>query len=237
MKQFKLSVDVLYNLERWGDDLSPSELASMSASELGTLIHMNEKHGSALKSAAMQFPSAKLTYTLRPLGSELLKISTKVDADFEWNSKVHGGGETFWLWVEDSEEVEIFQCAHLQFRPITTTLDVDFVVPIRDPRPPYLTIRFLSDSWLGAEDEMPVSLDNLVMPSPSLTRTPLLDIPFLPVTALHHPALETLYERRFLVFNGIQTQCFWSAYNSSQHMVIAAPASCGKSIIGHLTIW
>ena len=237
MKQFKLSPDVLHNLGRWADDLSPSQIAAKPAAELGEIIHLNEKHGSALKTCAMQFPTAKIEFTLRPLGSELLKISTRLTRDFEWSSKIHGSSEPFWLWVEDHQEVEILQYAHLQFRPSSTILDVDFIIPIREPQPPSVTIRFLSDIWLGAEDEMLVSFDDLVMPSPSATRTEVLDIPFLPITALHHPALESLYERRFRVFNGLQTQSFWSAFNSAQHMLFGAPASSGKSIIGHLAIW
>lgn len=237
LKQFQLSADVLHNLQTWADEFSPAELAAMSAEELGQLIHLNAKHGAALLGAARQFPSALISYKLRPLGSELLRISIHLRRAFDWNTKLHGGSESFWLWVEDHEGVDILQWAYLQFKQDTVTMNVDFVISIRDPPPPSVTIRFLSDRWLGAEDELFVSFENLVMPLPSTSRTQLLNIPFLPISALHYPALETLYESRFRMFNGIQTQCFWSAYNNAQHMLIAAPVSCGKSVAGHLALW
>lgn len=237
LKQFKLSADVLYNLQQWADERSPAELAVMNAEDLGRLIHLNPLHGAALLTAAQQFPSALISYKLRPLGSELLKIRIRVTRAFEWNAKVHGSTEPFWLWVEDHQGVDILQWAYLHFKQSTTVIDVEFVIPVHDPPPPSVVIRFLSDRWLGAEDELIVSFDKLVMPLPSTTRTSVLEVPFLPLSALHHPGIEAEYEMRFRVFNGIQTQSFWSAYNNAQHMLLSAPASCGKSICGQLAIW
>lgn len=237
LKQFQLSSDVLYNLQRYADELSPSELAGMDAENLGKLIHLNPKHGAALLAAARQFPTALISYKLRPLGSELLKISIHVARAFEWNTKLHGGAEPFWLWVEDHKEIDILQWAYLQFKEGTGSIDVEFIIPIQDPPPPSVTIRFLSDRWLGAEDEVLVSFEKLVMPLPSTTRTPLLDIPFLPISVLHHPAVEVVYESRLRAFNGLQTQSFWSVYNNAQHMLLSAPVSSGKSVSGHLALW
>lgn len=237
LKQFQLSGELIHNLQHWANELSPAELATMSAEDLGRLIHLNLKHGAALLTAARQFPSAVISYNLRPLSYELLRIDVQVTRAFEWNVKLHGNAEPFWLWVEDHTGRDILQWMHLQFKPGTAVLDVEFIVQVRSPPPPSVTIRFLSDRWLGAEDEIFVPLDKLTMPSPSTTRTPALDIPFLPLSALHHPVLETLYAKRFRVFNGIQTQCFWPAYNNPQHMLLSAPNSCGKSVVGHLAIW
>ncbi|KAF8309549.1 Sec63-domain-containing protein [Clavulina sp. PMI_390] len=237
LKQFRLSADVLYNLQQYADELSPAELAAMRADDLGKLIHLNEHHGKALLAAARQFPSALISYALRPLGAELLRLFVRVQRAFEWNAALHGNSEPFWLWVEDHNGVDILQSSFMQFKPGTSVIEVDFVIPVRDPPPPSVTIRFLSDTWLGAEDEVVVSFEKLKMPLPSTTRTQLLDIPFLPISALHHPTLENLYEHRFRVLNGIQTQAFWSAYNNSQCMLLSAPASSGKSIIGQLAIW
>lgn len=238
MKQFSLRTDVLHNLTTWADELTPAELSAMTGEELGRLIHLNEQHGTALLTAARQFPTAIITYDLRPLGDELLKISIHLKRAFEWNSKVHGSSEPFWLWVEDHRGVDILQWVHLPFKEGSSVIDVDFVIPIRDPPPPSVTIRLLSDRWLGAEDEVLASFEHLIMPVPSITRTPLLDdLPFLSISAIHHPPLESIYSRQFKWFNGIQTQAFWSAFNNAQHMLFAAPSSSGKSLIGHLALW
>jgi antiviral helicase SLH1 len=237
LKQFQLSGELLHSLQQWANELSPAELAFMSAEDLGQLIHLNTKHGAALLAAARQFPSTVISYKLRPLSFELLRINVQVSRAFEWNIKLHGNAEPFWLWVEDHTGRDILQGTHLQFKIGTTALDVEFIVRVRNPPPPSVTIRFLSDRWLGAENEIFAPLDKLIMPSPSTTRTPALDISFLPLSALHQPVLETLYQGHFRVFNGIQTQCFWPAYNNPQHMLLSAPNSCGKSVVGHLVIW
>ncbi|KAJ7437833.1 Sec63 Brl domain-containing protein [Mycena galericulata] len=173
LKQFDLEGDIFYGLERWADKWSPAELAAVSADELGKLVHLNERHGLAILNAAKQFPSVRITYNLRPLGFDVLKIAARVTPTFTWNSKVHGSEEPFWLWVEDHNALNILQLSHLVFRPTTEALDVDFVISIPDFQPPpSVTIRFVSDRWMGAEDKVSIPLDTLVMPVASHSHGP-----------------------------------------------------------------
>ncbi|OJA16987.1 hypothetical protein AZE42_00549 [Rhizopogon vesiculosus] len=238
LRQFDLKAEIIYGLENSGEEYSPAELASMTAAELGKLVRLNERHGQALRTAARQFPMVKMTSSLRPLGSDVLRIVVSVTRDFDWSSKVHDSGEPFWLWVEDHEGIEILQLVHLLFRESTKSLDVNFVVSISsNVPPPYFTIRFMSDRWIGAEDELHVSLDGLVMPASCPDHTPRLDLPFLPRSSLGLPVLEELYSPRLHDFNAIQTQVFWSLINTSMNVFISAPVSCGKSLMGQLAIW
>ncbi|KAG1755822.1 Sec63-domain-containing protein [Suillus lakei] len=238
LRQFDLKAEIIYGLENSKEEYSPAELASMTPAELGKLVRLNERHGQALRNAARQFPTVMMTSSLRPLGSNVLKIAVSVTRDFDWNFRVHDSGEPFWLWVEDHEGIEILQFAHLLLRESTNSLDVNFVVSIpTDIPPPYFTVRFVSDRWMGAEDELHVSLDGLVMPAPSHSHTPRLDLPFLPRSSLCLPVLEDLYSARLHDFNAIQTQVFWSLINTSMNVLVSAPVSSGKSIMGHLAIW
>ncbi len=237
MKQFQLHLEVLHNLQRWADDLAPTELASKTAAELGHFIHMNERHGAALLNAAKQFPSAKIAHVLRPLTPDLLKILIQITPAFDWNSKVHGFSEPFWIWVEDHTGALILQYSHLQFRQDDTSLSVDFVLGIKDQVPPSVTLRFLSDTWIGAEEEIYISLEDLIMPSTASTHLERLDIPFLSPQALHNGALETSYASSIRVFNSIQSRCFWSLYNTSQNVSVCGPVCSGKSLCGQLAIW
>jgi antiviral helicase SLH1 len=239
LKQFKLSQDVLYNIQRFADELSPSEIAQKTAVELGQLIHLNERHGVALLTAAQQFPSAVLTYSLRPLSADLLRICVRVTRSFEWNIKIHGNSEPFWIWVEDHDGTDILQWTHILLRSTTSLIDVEFVIPIWGQPPPSVTVRLLSDKWLGAEDEVSIPLRDLVMPAPSSTHTPRLDIPFLSLSVLQDANLESSYRSResIRVLNDIQTQSFWTFYHTSQNVLLSAPSSCGKSISGHFAIW
>ncbi|KAF8493511.1 Sec63-domain-containing protein [Gautieria morchelliformis] len=236
LAQFELSSEVLYNLQRWEDELSVAEIASQGAAELGQLIHMNERQGAALSKAATQFPTVNLMHHLRPLTSDLLKIAVKVSKDFNWNSRLHGEAEPFWLWIEDHEGTEIIQWSHLLLRQNTVDMEVDFVIPIRGSQPPpSVSIRFMSDRWMGAEDEVKISLEELIMPSFSDCHTPLLDLPFLPVTG-GNAVSSTFNKLHFRDFSGIQTQCFWSVGQTYQNILICAPAGSGKSTLAMLAL-
>ncbi|PIL37268.1 hypothetical protein GSI_00961 [Ganoderma sinense ZZ0214-1] len=239
LKQFEgLKADTLHNLERWADDYNISDLAEMSSEELGKLIHLNEKHGAAVRNAAKQFPTVRISYSLRPLGADVLKIAVKVERAYNWSSKIHGSVEPFWLWVEDHEGTNILQLSHLIFRQTTTFVDVDFVISVpKDKPPPSVTIRYVSDRWIGAEEELPVSLEDLIMPTWSESHTVRLDIPFLPLSVLRNPALQEVFSHKVHGLNAIQSQVYWSIVQTRSHALFCAPTGCGKSIIGQLAIW
>jgi antiviral helicase SLH1 len=238
LTQSELSQELLYNLQRWADELSVVDLATQTAAELGQLIHLNERHGTALLNAAKRFPTAQITYSLRPLTSELLKIVITIRKAFDWSSKLHGHGEPFWIWVEDAEGTNIIQWAHLFFRQVTEALHVEFIVPvISSAMPPSVTIRFISDKWLGAEEEVIVDMSNLKMPQPPSGYSPLLNIPFLDFKPLRRPDAERGYSSRYNFLNGMQTQSFWTLRNSSLNTLICAPSASGKTLSAHIAIW
>ena len=238
LKQFELKADIFYNLERFADEYTVVELAAMSAQELGELVHMNEHHGAAIRNAAKQFPTVRITYNLRPLGSDVLKIAVKVTRTFNWSSKVHGSIEPFWLWIEDHDGITILQLSHLVFRQNTTALDVDFVISISSERPPpSVTIRFVSDQWMGAEDEIAIPLETLVMPTSTDCHTPRLDIPFLSLSVIQDSLIRDFFGRQANSFNAIQSQIFWSLNRTRHHSLVCAPSGCGKSLMGQIVVW
>ncbi|KAJ6629115.1 Sec63-domain-containing protein [Mycena sp. CBHHK59/15] len=232
LKQFDLKGDIFYGLERWADEWSPAELAALSAEELGKLVHLNERHGLAILNSAKQFPSVRITYSLRPLGFDVLKIAAQVTPTFTWSAKVHGSAEPFWLWVEDQDALNILQLSYLVFRPTTEALDVDFVISVPSGQPPpSVTIRFVSDRWMGAEDEVSIPLDTLVMPMASHSHSPRLDLPFLSPSVLRNPIVESVFAGRIHNFNAVQTQSFWALINTRWHSLLCAPVGSGKSIL------
>ncbi|KAG5637451.1 hypothetical protein H0H81_004468 [Sphagnurus paluster] len=238
LKQFALKGEIFYGLERWADEWSVSQLATLDASALGKLVHLNENHGHAILNAAKQFPSVQISYDLRPLGSDILKIAVRVKRAFSWNTKVHGTSEPFWLWVEDHEGLMILQLAHLIFRQNTDVLAVDFIISIPDDiPPPSVTIRYVSDRWMGAEDEIFISLDSLTMPTFSSSNTPLLDLPLLPASIIKIPLVEKFLTGRVDHLNAIQTQTYWSLLNTKCHTLLASPAGSGKSTMAHILVW
>ncbi|KAG8899961.1 hypothetical protein FRB99_006340 [Tulasnella sp. 403] len=238
LTQTSLSRALMYNLKHWADEMSIHDLASQTAAELGKLIHLNEIQGEALLRAAKEFPTAAVTYTLRPLSPDLLKISVDLKRAFKWNKRVHGITEPFWVWVEDHEGREILQWSHMTFRQNTDHLSTNFTIPLNPKAiPPSVTIRFVSDKWLGAEEEIVVPFNDVTMPGPSSITTPLLNIPFLMFKTLRNPTLEKVYAARYRNMNGIQTQCFFSLYNTAQNVLVSAPSASGKGVLAQFAAW
>jgi antiviral helicase SLH1 len=239
LKQFKsLKADVIYNLEQWAEDWDIPDLAAMSAKELGELIHLNEIHGAALLNAVKELPSLDLSCSLRPLGSDVLKLIVQVRPGFKWNKSVHGGSEPFYLWVEDDEGTTIIQLVQLLIRPETQQLEFNFVISVPSGRPPpSVTIRAISDRWMGSEDELVVSLDALHMPSVTQSHTPRLDLPFLRSAALKNTKLQSDLGPRVHDFNAIQSQIFWSLMKTRMHALVCGPTGCGKSVLAQLLLW
>ena len=231
LKQFNLQPQLLHNLSQWADDWMVEDLAVMDAEELGKLVHMNEKHGSALKTAAQQFPTVRITWSLRPLGHDILKIPVQVERLFTWNPKVHGTIEPFWLWIEDAEGLEIAQIFNLSFRPATETVEVEFVLSLPDGRsPPNMVIRWISDTWVGAESEVVVPFESLLMPEYTRNHTPRLDrLPLLQPNTIRNRFVQNAFADRVSRFNALQSQMLWSLLHTKLHSLICAPIGCGKS--------
>lgn len=237
LRQFNLKAEILYGLDESRMEYHPAELATMTAAELGDLIRLNEYQGRALLTAAKQFPSLELGYSLRPLAPDVLKVIVSVTRTFDWNHKVHGSVEPFWLWVEDHEGSTILQLAEILLRESTETLDVEFAISISaDTLPPSITIRLISDKWLGADNELPVQLDNISMPTVCNSHIRRVDVGFLPLSSTRLAALVKHFSH-IREFNAIQTQVFWSIMNTRLNILVAAPACCGKSFLAHIVIW
>lgn len=230
--------DTLYNLRQWADETEIVDLRSMPAKEIGDLIHMNEKHGLALRDAANAFPTVSMDFSLRPLTHDLLQISVHVEPEFNWNVKISGTTEPFYVWVQDEDGLNILQWRSVLLRPSTSGVDLEFVIPLDgDSIPNSLTLLSVSDRWLGSDNTKMIMLDQLTMPNQSSTHTQLLDIPYLNITALDDPSLQQTYGSFIKTMNSIQSQAFWSAYYMQNNLLLSAPVASGKSLIGEAAIW
>lgn len=239
LKQFQLKADTLYNLEKWADEWSVTQLAGFDAAILGKLVHLNEQHGRAIVNAAKQFPSVQILYSLQPIAADILKICLKVKRAFEWNLAVHGTSEAFWIWIEDDTGLDILQLSRITLRETTDTLKIDFFIPIPQGRPPpFVTIRSVSDRWLGAEDNINIAMDSLIMPPAPPPHTRLLPLPFLSMNELEgFSVLTRIFSRRLHTFNNIQTQSFWNIVRARHHSLLCAPSGSGKSTVAQMLIW
>lgn len=238
LRQAKLQYTVLHALETHADEYTPEELARMTPEEIGKLIRMNEKHGAAVLAVARQFPTVGVKYDLRPLSHDLLGVRLHLKRNFQWNNAVHGFTEPFWVWIEDGETANIFQHQTVIFKPNSFQIDVEFVVPIRSNIPSTYMVKVLSDRWVGSEEEIEISLENLVMPAEPEPSTPLLSIPYLNLSnVLKNLGFSATCLDRFSSYNNIQSQVFWPLYHSDESILLAAPSGCGKSTISDVALW
>lgn len=232
-----LKREVMYSVRRWADDYSIAELAQMTAKDLGELVHLNDKHGATLLRLAKEFPTLEITYDLQPLTSDLLKIAVHAKRSFSWGSKRKDSVEPFWIWVEDYDGADILQLSHVIYRQTTELLDLDFIVQISDSRVAKgLTIRYVSDKWMGAEDEIPLELDHLVKPQPFDGFTALLSLPYLTLDSLITENLKRSFSSRVQNLNAMQTHAFWSLLNVHQNALFCAPPGSGKSSLAQMVV-
>lgn len=203
----------------------------LNHNEIGELIRM-PKMGKTLHKLIHQFPKMELSVHIQPITRSTLRVELTITPDFQWDEKVHGSSEAFWILVEDVDSEIILHHEYflLKRKYATDEHIVNFFVPVFEPLPPQYFIRIVSDRWLASETQLPVSFRHLILPEKYPPPTELLDLQPLPVTALRNPEFESLYEDKFPCFNPIQTQVFNALYHSDDNVFIGAPTGSGKTV-------
>eukprot|EP00854_Cymbomonas_tetramitiformis_P003845 gene3845-4801_t len=235
LRQFKgIPSDILVKIEK--KDLPWDRYYDLTSQEIGELIRF-PKMGKAIHRFVHQFPRVELSASVQPITRSVLKVDLTITPDFQWDEKVHGYVEPFWILVEDNDGEAILHHEYFLLKQAFCEEDhlVSFTVPVMDPLPPQYFIRVVSDKWLAAETLLPVSFRHLILPEKYPPPTELLDLQPLPVSALRNPRYEPLYSG-VTHFNPIQTQVFTSLYNSDDNVLLAAPTGSGKTICAEFAI-
>jgi len=194
--------------------------------------------GKTIHKYVHQFPKLELSTHIQPITRSTLRVELTITPDFQWDEKLHGASEAFWILVEDVDSEVILHHEYFLLKSKFATDEhlVKFFVPVFEPLPPQYFLRIVSDRWIGAETQLPVSFRHLILPEKNLPPTELLDLQPLPVTALRNPAFESLYVDKFPQFNPIQTQVFNAVYNSDDNIFIGAPTGSGKTTIAEFAV-
>jgi antiviral helicase SLH1 len=238
LAQFDLPADLLYNVERWADDVPIEEIALMSDADFGALVHQNERLGGFATRAARSLPTLEIYPTLQPLAHDLLRVRLEVRKAFEWSEKHHGTLEAFWVWIEDEDNLAVLQLARVLIRSHTNSVNLQFTIPVTST-PKSLTVRAVSDRWIGAESEQSIDLTDLVLPPPPMPHLPLLDLPLLSKhdAFSQRPDLAELYTRESPTFDPMQTQAFHSVFHTSSNLLLCAPATQTRTVLLDLAMW
>ncbi|KAH0568285.1 putative U5 small nuclear ribonucleoprotein 200 kDa helicase [Cotesia glomerata] len=236
LRQFrKMPEEIVKKIEK--KSFPWERLYDLGPNEIGELIRV-PKLGKTVHKYIRQFPKLELATHIQPITRSTLRIELTITPDFQWDEKVHGASEAFWILVEDVDSEVILHHEYFLLKSKFATDDhlIKFFVPVFEPLPPQYFLRVVSDRWIGAESQLPVSFRHLILPEKNLPPTELLDLQPLPITALRNPKFEALYVDKFPQFNPIQTQVFNAVYNSNDNVFIGAPTGSGKTTIAEFAI-
>ncbi|CAD6222866.1 unnamed protein product [Miscanthus lutarioriparius] len=227
LRQFTgIPKEILMKLEK--KELAWERYYDLSSQEIGELIRY-PKMGRQLHKCIHQLPKLNLSAHVQPITRTVLGFELTITPDFQWDDKVHGYVEPFWVIVEDNDGEYILHHEYFMLKKQYADEDhtLNFTVPIYEPLPPQYFIRVVSDKWLGSQTILPVCFRHLILPEKYAPPTELLDLQPLPVSALRNARYEGLYSA-FKHFNPIQTQVFTVLYNSDDSVLVAAPTGSGK---------
>lgn len=236
LRQFKkISEEVIKRIEK--KNFPWERFYDLGHNEIGELIRM-PKLGKTLHKHVHQFPKLELAVHVQPVTRSTLRVELTITPDFQWDEKVHGHSEAFWIWVTDVDGENILHHEYFLLKSKFSEDEhvVKFFVSVFEPLPPQYFIRVISDRWIASETQLPVSFRHLILPEKYPPPTELLDLQPLPVSALRNPEYESLYSENIQFFNPIQTQVFNTLYNTDENVFLGAPTGSGKTICAEFAI-
>ncbi|VDL83323.1 unnamed protein product, partial [Nippostrongylus brasiliensis] len=232
LHQFKkIPTEIVRSIDK--RNYSFERLYDLDQHQLGELIRM-PKMGKPLYKFIRQFPKLEMTTLIQPITRTTLRIELTITPDFQWDEKVHGSAEGFWIFVEDVDGELILHHEYFLLKQKFCTEEhvIKMFVPVFDPLPPLYFVRVVSDRWLGSETVLPISFRHLVLPEKYPPPTELLDLQPLPISALNNKNFEALFDllKRSVVL------VFRTVYENNDNVLIAAPNGSGKTACAELAI-
>ena len=181
-------------------------------------------------------PILNAVISVHPINQSMIKLNVALTCDFEWNTKYHGGTQSFWLLVEDSENERIYHHDNILInkRSSGSIMHIEITIPVLPPVPSEYFLRILSDSWVGCEKLIKIPLENITFPTYSPIFTSVVDQELLPISSIGED-FSGIYSE-LSSFNQLQSNIFDSLYGSDSNLLIAAPKGSGKSICKDLVL-
>lgn len=232
------AIELYGNSKRYDGLAAALDLLELQPSEVGQIVKSSKAVGEKVQRLIRLIPNIELGCSVQPITSEVFNFHITIVPSFEWVRRWHGGAQAFWMWVEDGGNNRLYHHEFIIFaqRNFPEPLVLDLAIPVFGRTTSQYLIRAASDSWVGAEYLLPVSLDNVVVPGGKRPETDLQDLTPLPISALRDSRYESLYSNKFATFNPIQTQLFHVLYYTETPVFLGAPTGSGKTIVSELAV-
>ncbi|KAK9480126.1 Sec63 Brl domain-containing protein [Lipomyces japonicus] len=237
LAQFDLPKNALQKLEA-KSSTSIEDLRELGSQELGELVGVH-RLGNTIFQCLWNFPLLAIEFEVSPILRSILRVHLVITANFEWHDRVNGSAESFWIWVEDSDDSTILHSSKfiLSKKHLNDPHEMDFFIPLSDPLPGQIVVRAVSNTWAGAETVTPISFQHLIRPENENIQTKLLNLRPLPISALENPVIEEIYRQKFNYFNPMQTMIFHCLYHSATNVLLGSPTGSGKTVAAELSMW
>ncbi|KAG8221998.1 hypothetical protein J437_LFUL003378 [Ladona fulva] len=99
LRQFrKMPEEIVKKIEK--KNFPWERLYDLGPSEIGELIRV-PKLGKTIHKYVHQFPKLELSTHIQPITRSTLRVELTITPDFQWDEKLHGASEAFWILVED----------------------------------------------------------------------------------------------------------------------------------------
>nr|MBE5726297.1 lethal (3) 72Ab [Cucujiformia] len=148
LRQFrKMPEEIVRKIEK--KNFPWERLYDLGPNEIGELIRV-PKLGKTIHKYVHQFPKLELSTHIQPITRAMLKVELTITPDFQWDDKLHGQSEAFWILVEDVDSEVILHHEYflLKSKYCQDEHLVKFFVPIFEPLPPQYFLRIVSDRWI-----------------------------------------------------------------------------------------
>ena len=231
-----------------------SEIMTNDPRDVSYDLNMKLDTLNEIKDLIKYIPRFNITVEAKPLTRTILNITLTLEPRFKWSKKWNGLSENFWIIVDNKKEIihqETFNFTpkkleeekNKKFMPKLKEVVISFAVPFDIERgethaklSKVYTITVISDKWVNCSQNTSIELSEIDVPQDEDIKTELLDLYPLPLSALKNKDYESVFNKSFQYFNPIQTQIFYSVYNSDENLLVGAPTGSGKTAIAELAI-
>ncbi|RHY34546.1 hypothetical protein DYB32_000856 [Aphanomyces invadans] len=226
----------------------------LSMADLGQLIGV-PKMGKELYTLLHQFPKLEVSASVQPITRSLLKVDLSFTPDFQMQTNSEG----FWVLITDVDGESLIHHEYLmlQRRYAKEETYLSFTIPLFEPLAPLYYLRVVSDKWLHCETTLPISFQDLILPTKNAPPTELLDLQPLSVKAVLAKACvqaglkdtsmvsklldgclaQGPFPWAFQKFNPIQTQILPKLLeNTTSNVLVCAAPGSGKGVLADIAL-